>query len=249
MKKIALTLIGFALLTACSSPKSDLDYKKELSTKIDEFKKADGEKLQSFVDQLESYKMIAKTDSYKPALNGGKLDLNYTKGTVFQMKMNYFHDTTSLGKSNRHFYDELDLMDLSGAITNPIDSFMPAYGDEGRSNQFDKLKERVMSQIKNQKYLVVLNEKKRQAPKWYGETFEQGTLDGAILVYELSSKKLVSIVQFNAISSTSVSAKDFGSLGDAAEADFSNQILSAYKAALKDNFNVTGEPSYVSDSR
>ena len=55
----------------------------------------------------------------------------------------------------------------------------------------------------------------------------------------------MSIIEFNAMSSSYVSAENFGSLGEAAEADFDKNIKEAFILALKENFNVMGNPSFL----
>ncbi len=241
MKTIIVLIIGLAFLGSCTTESTD--YEKEFTNKVEQFKSTDNDKLQAFIAELDGIKI--KLDCRKPQKNIEGISLNFDNGSVFQMNFNYWNDTTKLGAYNKHFADQKHLVSLNKVIAKPDSTFIPHLGFQGKCSEFDKLKIKVLKKIDNREYVVYLYDIKTKPPKWYGDTYEQGTYEGKILLYDIKKSELLSIIEFNAMSSTYVSAENFGSLGEAAEADFDKNIKEAFILALKENFNVTGNPSFL----
>ena len=249
MKKGLLIGVGAMLLVACSSPVEDEseNFKELLTEEYEAFKKNDEALLVAHFELLEVYKAQGKIDVHKPVFFSDKLKgvtLNFEDTpNAYQIMGNMFADSTTLGEGNKHFGKELKLKDLSRIVELPLDSFKPQFNDKGRFNEFERITTEILSEIANMEYVLVLKTKNKKFPTWYGNTYEPGSYEGRILVYDAKVKKLLASIEMTATNSTSVTAGDFGDLGKAVTADLDKNINEAFVKTLQNNFKLVGTPS------
>lgn len=220
--------------------KKEVDYKIELIDRYIEFLDEEKAGFKEYLEIIEEIKAKAKSEFHKDVFSAEGIE---SVELHFDNNINVHLATLSSFKENYVFGNEITINELKKAMNEPIDSFMPYYNDQGRYNDFERLTSKIKTQVDHLEYIVFLKTVNNKHPTWYGNTYQSGKYEGKLMLYRVENKELIAIIEVLAMSSGSVSAGSFSDLGEAAMADYYDNINSAVEAKLQNVVKINGKPS------